>query len=113
MALYVDRPLWQWRGMLWAHMIVDTTFDDLHAVACELRIPERAFDGDHYDVPEERWEEIVEYGAVPVSSREIVRLLRQAGLRSPKHLRRRSGIYVEHTTIEVERRTVIRHPSAG
>lgn len=91
MALYVDRPIWQWRGMLWAHLITDTTFAELHAAARELQIPPRAFDGDHYDVPEERWLQIVAYGAQPVSSREIVRLLRQSGLRAPKHLRRSAG----------------------
>lgn len=87
MALYVDRPIWQWRGLLWAHMIADTTYDELHAAARDLQLPTRAFDGDHYDVPEERWLEIVEYGVQPVSSRELVRLLRLSGLRAPKHLR--------------------------
>ena len=87
MTLYVDRPIWPWRDRLWAHLVADTTLADLHAAARELQIPERAFDGDHYDVPEERWDEIVRYGARPVSSREIVRVLRAAGLRSPKHRR--------------------------
>lgn len=87
MALYVDRPIWQWRGMLWAHLIADTSLDELHAAARALQIPTRAFDGDHYDIPEERWSQVVAYGALPVSSREIVRVLRTAGLRAPKHLR--------------------------
>ncbi|WP_134325272.1 DUF4031 domain-containing protein [Cumulibacter soli] len=87
MGLYVDRPIWPWRDRMWAHLIADSTFDELHTAARALNIPEQAFDGDHYDIPEDRWEEVVAYGAVPVSSRDIVRLLRTAGLRAPKHLR--------------------------
>lgn len=87
MTLYVDHPIWPWRDRLWAHLISDSGPEELHAAARELLIPQRAFDGDHYDVPEERWAEIVAYGAQPVSSREIVRVLKASGLRRPKHQR--------------------------
>ena len=85
MSLYVDKPVWSWRGRNWSHLISDRSFEELHAAARSLQIPERAFDGDHYDIPEERWDEVVAAGAQPVGSREIVRLLNAAGLRRPKH----------------------------
>ncbi|WP_153505986.1 DUF4031 domain-containing protein [Cumulibacter manganitolerans] len=91
MPLYVDQPVWQWRGRQWAHLISDRSFDDLHHAARALQIPERAFDGDHYDIPQERWADVVAYGARPVSSREIVRLLTAAGLRRPKGRPRAAG----------------------
>lgn len=87
MPLYVDHPVWPWRGRTWAHLISDHSYDELHEAARSLAIPERAFDGDHYDIPGERWHEVVAFGAHPVGSREIVRLLRQSGLRMPKHQR--------------------------
>jgi muramoyltetrapeptide carboxypeptidase len=59
----------------------DESYDELHAFARVLGIPERGFDGDHYDVPAESYDKVVELGAVPVSSRELVRRLREAGLR--------------------------------
>jgi len=44
-------------------------------------MPERGFDGDHYDVPEEHYEALVAAGAVPTSSRVLVARLNAAGLR--------------------------------
>jgi hypothetical protein len=47
-------------------------------------IPVRGFERDHYDVPAELYEQVVAAGAVPVSSREVVRRLDAAGLRKRK-----------------------------
>lgn len=66
---------------LWCHLASDTSFDELHAFVAPFAIPERAFDGDHYDVPRERRDEVIAAGAVPVTSRELVALLIAAGLR--------------------------------
>lgn len=84
MALYIDRPVWPSRGHRWAHLISALSFDELHGFARELGLPERAFDGDHYDIRDDLWAQAVAAGATPVSSREIVRLLVAAGLRRPK-----------------------------
>lgn len=46
-------------------------------------MPPRAFDRDHYDVPRERYDELVAAGAVPVGTRELIRRLRASGLRIP------------------------------
>ncbi|MFR9776831.1 DUF4031 domain-containing protein [Micromonospora sp. MS34] len=86
--LYVDRPSVPWRGRLWSHLVSDVSYAELHAFAEALGAPRRAFDRDHYDLPAERFPVAVWLGARVVPSREIVRLLRDAGLRRPKHLHR-------------------------
>ncbi|MEU7278939.1 DUF4031 domain-containing protein [Streptomyces sp. NPDC045431] len=88
MTVYIDPPTWPGHGRMWSHMISDVSFDELHAFAEKIGAPRRAFDRDHYDVPSVRYADAVAAGAVEVSSREVVRLLRTSGLRRPK---RRSG----------------------
>jgi hypothetical protein len=84
-ALLIDPPVWPWRGRRWSHLVSDESYDELHAfVAGELGIPRRAFQGDHYDVPEELHEVAVAAGAEAVSCRELLGRLRAAGLRKPK-----------------------------
>jgi hypothetical protein len=60
------------------------SFDELHLFAAELGAPPRAFERDHYDIPSHRYADCVRAGAVEVSSREVVRLLHESGLRRPK-----------------------------
>jgi len=91
-AVLVDEPRWWWRGRKWCHLVSDESLEELHDFAAGLGIPRRAFQGDHYDVPEEHRDEVVHAGAVEVESRELVRRLRAAGLRlSPAQRRARSG----------------------
>ncbi|MGY1747383.1 DUF4031 domain-containing protein [Blastococcus sp. SYSU D00695] len=85
MAVLIDSPVWPWRGRRWSHLVSDVSHDELHAfVAAELGIPRRAFQGDHYDVPEELHEVAVAAGAEPVGSRELLSRLSAAGLRRKK-----------------------------
>jgi hypothetical protein len=92
MALLVDEPLWWRRGQRWCHLVSDESMDELHAFAARIGIPRRGFHGDHYDIPEDHRPEVVAAGAVPVSSRELLRRLRVAGLRlSPAQRRARAG----------------------
>jgi hypothetical protein len=81
MTLMIDPPAVPSRGRLWSHLASDTSYDELHAFARELGIPERGFDRDHYDVPSEWYAEVVARGVEPVSSRELVQRLVRAGLR--------------------------------
>lgn len=82
--MLVDPAIWPWRGERWAHLVSDTSYDELHAFAAALEIPRRAFQGDHYDLPEWLCEQAVALGAEQVGSRELVRRLRAAGLRRPR-----------------------------
>ena len=81
MAILVDEAIWPWRGRVWAHLVSDTSIEELQAFAARLGLPERAFQGDHYDVTDELRECAIAEGAVAVDSRTIVRALRAAGLR--------------------------------
>ncbi|MEU1308867.1 DUF4031 domain-containing protein [Streptomyces cinnamoneus] len=85
--IYIDPPNWPGHGRMWSHLISDESFDELHAFAARLGAPPRAFDGDHYDVPAASYAEAVRLGAAEVGSKELVRLLREAGLRRPKRTR--------------------------
>ncbi len=81
MTVLVDPPLVAAHGRLWSHLASDSSYDELHAFARTLGIPERGFDRDHYDVPSEWYDDVVAAGAEPVTSRELVRRLIAAGLR--------------------------------
>lgn len=83
MAVYVDPPLWPAHGTVFSHLVSDTSLDELHAFAKSAGIPERAFDGDHYDVPERRYQDLLSAGAIPVEARILVRNLIASGLRIP------------------------------
>ena len=85
MTIYVDPPNAAGHGRLWSHVASDTSYDELHAFARRLGIPERGFDRDHYDVPSEWYDEVLARGVEAVSSRELVRVLTAAGLRRRKH----------------------------
>ncbi len=82
--ILIDAPLVEWRGKRWSHLASDTSYDELHAFAREVGIPERGFDRDHYDVPEEWYAEVVAHGAVEVTSRVLVVALVRSGLRRRK-----------------------------
>ena len=84
MTILVDPAIWPWRDQVWAHLVSDESYDELHAFAERLGIPRRAFQGDHYDVPEDYRERAIELGATPVSGRELVRRLIDSGLRLRK-----------------------------
>jgi hypothetical protein len=83
MAILVDAPIWPFRGRLWCHLVSDTSYDELHALAASLGIPQRAFQGDHYDLPEDLRDAAIALGAEPVSGRELITRLRASGLRRP------------------------------
>ena len=92
MALLIDTPVWHWRGRLWSHLVSDQSYDELHAfVEAELGIPRRAFQGDHYDVPEDLYDIAVAAGAQPVGAKELLSRLLAAGLRVRKTRQEQGG----------------------
>lgn len=84
MTVLIDPPNAAGHGRLWSHLASDASYDELHAFARLIGVPERGFDRDHYDVPAEWYEQVIAAGAEPVSSRELVRRLVAAGLRRRK-----------------------------
>lgn len=81
MTVLVDDPIWPAHGRLWAHLVSDTSLDELHAFAGRQELPARAFDRDHYDVPEEVIPRLIAAGAEHVGGKELVRRLIASGLR--------------------------------
>ncbi|PZG38158.1 DUF4031 domain-containing protein [Spongiactinospora gelatinilytica] len=82
MTVLIDPPMWPGpRGLLWSHLVSDTSLEELHAFAVRLEVPPRAFDRDHYDVPETVHARAVALGAEAVTSRELLRRLIASGLR--------------------------------
>jgi hypothetical protein len=91
-TILIDEARWWHRGMRWCHLVSDRSLDELHDFAQANGIPRRGFQGDHYDVPEQHRQALIEAGAEIVESRELLRRLRAAGLRlSPTERRRRSA----------------------
>ncbi|UYQ78117.1 DUF4031 domain-containing protein [Glutamicibacter sp. JL.03c] len=87
MSILIDPPRWPAHGTVFAHLVSDTSLDELHQFAAQQEIPLRAFDKDHYDVPRERYEQLVRAGAKEVSGGELVRALVASGLRIPAKYR--------------------------
>jgi hypothetical protein len=88
MTILVDPAIWPFRGRLWAHLVSDESYDELHAFAERLGMPRRAFQGDHYDIPAELRELAIELGALAVTGRELITRLRASGLRRSPRSRR-------------------------
>jgi len=86
-AILIDPPFWPAHGTVFSHLVSDTSLEELHAFARAADLPERAFDRDHYDVPERRYGDLVARGAVPVQATELVRRLLRSGLRVPARQR--------------------------
>jgi hypothetical protein len=84
-TVLIDPPQWPGpRGLMWSHLVSDTSLDELHVFAARLSVPVRAFDRDHYDVPETVHAFAVSLGAQAVTSRELLQRLVAAGLRRRK-----------------------------
>lgn len=77
----MDEARWWHRGQRWCHLVSDVSYEELHQFADGVGIPRRAFQGDHYDIPEDYRPAMIEAGAEVVESRELLRRLRAAGLR--------------------------------
>jgi hypothetical protein len=80
-AVLIDAPIWWFKGRRWSHLVSDVSYDELHVFAAQAGIPRRGFHGDHYDVPEEFVENMIDAGAEMTPSRELLRRLRDGGLR--------------------------------
>ena len=81
MTILIDKPIWPFRGERWSHLVSDLSYEELHDFVSKMGIPRTAFQGDHYDIPERIWLKAVELGAIHTDPRELVRRLRNSGLR--------------------------------
>jgi hypothetical protein len=79
-GVYVDEPRWFAHGRYWCHMVADTP-EELDEIARKLQLKPRwkqkvGTPSEHYDLPVEGREAAVALGAIPVSSRQIVTMIR-------------------------------------
>jgi hypothetical protein len=82
-VLLIDEARWPAHGTRFAHLVSDTSIAELHDFVATLETPRPLrFHRDHYDIPAELWTSVVNEGVTVVSTREIVRRLRGAGLRA-------------------------------
>jgi hypothetical protein len=80
-AVYVDEPVFPWRGRRWCHLLADDEAE-LHAFAARLGLRRAWFQTtpgrpwkDHYDLPEHVRPRAVALGAVELSFRDAARLV--------------------------------------
>lgn len=88
MTILIDEPVWPAHDTVWAHLVSDASYDELHAFAAAHGVPRRGFDHDHYDVPESRWDDLVAAGAEPVTGLDLARRLERSGLRVSQRVKR-------------------------
>jgi len=93
-------------------MVSDDSLDELHGFAASIGVPERGFQGDHYDIPAHVRDVAVTAGAWAVSSRELVTRLRAAGLRLTP-AQRRAGLVIPGQTAEAATRIASTIPAIG
>lgn len=80
MPVYIDSANMPYRNMVMCHMIADT-LEELHDMADKIGMRREWFQDKasfpHYDVPLFRKKKALEFGAIEVDRREIVRIMRR------------------------------------
>jgi hypothetical protein len=99
MAVFVDEPIWEWRGRRWCHLVADTT-SELHDFAARLGLVRQWFQckpgrpwHHHYDLPEQIRPQAIACGAIPLTTREMGR--RQAKRRRRARAPAGAGVRVD------------------
>ncbi|MCK5614861.1 DUF4031 domain-containing protein [Candidatus Pacearchaeota archaeon] len=79
MAVYVDKPFAQYRGMHMCHMMADT-LDELHEMADKIGVKRKWFQplsSPHYDIAKSKRALAIRYGAIEADRNKIVELIRK------------------------------------
>lgn len=79
MAVYVDKPEWEWRGKLWCHLLADS-LDELHSFAKQLGMRRAWFQEPghknirypHYDLTASKHELALRLGAQLADRKTII-----------------------------------------
>ena len=85
MSVYVDEPKYKYGRMIMCHMIADT-LEELHEMADSIEVRRKWFQNDaswpHYDICKAKRAIAVKIGAIEVTSRELIGIIKQ--LRHPE-----------------------------
>ena len=73
MSVYVDKSQWPYRNMIMCHMMADSLLE-LHQMADKICVKRQWFQGDHYDICKAKREWAIRYGAIAVTTRQMVKL---------------------------------------
>lgn len=77
MTIYVDEPIFPFRGQMYCHMATDDDIEKLHQMAVRLSLKRSWFQNNpghpHYDISPNKRTLAVEYGAVEVSTIELIK----------------------------------------
>lgn len=80
MAVYVDQSVYKYRRMVMCHMLADT-LEELHQMADKIGVDRRWFQQDastpHYDICKSKRVLAVKHGAIEVSRKELVAVIRR------------------------------------
>jgi hypothetical protein len=82
-TVYADTPRWPRHGLLWGHLVSDSSLEELHRVAASAGLHPRSFDLDHYDWPASARDGLERAAVTFVGNKELTRILRASGLRIP------------------------------
>lgn len=97
MAVYVDEPIWEWRGKKWAHLIADSV-EELHEFARKIGLRREWFQDKplpgwpHYDVSEGMRLKAIDRGARKVSSRQMVYIIRRMRAEAYYKMKNKNGV---------------------
>ena len=78
MTVYVDNYNAPFGRMIMCHMVADT-LDELHAMADKIGVARKWFQDHrtpHYDICKSKQELAFKHGALPVTARELVKIVR-------------------------------------
>lgn len=78
MAIYVDFPCWPKRRLVYGHMMTNGDIRELHDFAARLGLKRAWFQNKpghpHYDVSIGQYYKAIRFGAIAVTSKELVRI---------------------------------------
>ena len=79
MTIYVDQPIHKYGRMLMCHMIAGTE-DELHSMADKIGVARKWYQVNasfpHYDICKSKRALAIEHGAIEVTSRQLVMIVR-------------------------------------
>ena len=79
MTVYVDEAKYHYGRMIMCHMVADT-LEELHEMADKIEVKRRWFQKEsktpHYDVCKAKRSLAIEFGAVEVTTRELLRIMK-------------------------------------
>lgn len=76
MSVYVDDMRTPYRRMIMSHMLANTE-EELHAMADQIGVSRRWFQGDHYDICQAKRNLAIRCGAVQITARQAVGIRKQ------------------------------------